>query len=78
LAATAALLAGCSTEVHQWRAETVPVILVPAAPAVATTARECAPLEPEIAAEPARTVPFDAAMTFAGLTIGFILGCMTF
>jgi hypothetical protein len=61
LAALPALLTGCAAELPQWRAETVPAILVPAAPAVAVKPRACAPLPSEITAEAARMAPLDDA-----------------
>jgi hypothetical protein len=59
LTVTIALLAGCSAEPVGWGAETV-LVLVPAAPTIRAKARDCAPLEPEIAVEAERTVPLDA------------------
>jgi hypothetical protein len=69
LAATAALLAGCSAELPQWRAETVPAIIVPAAPVgAAKPQRPCPPLDPGIEAEAKRLTPIGQAKDVDALT----------
>jgi hypothetical protein len=69
LAATAALLAGCSAELPQWRAETVPAIVVPAAPvSAAKLPRPCPPLDPAIEAEAKRLTPIAQAREVDALT----------
>lgn len=62
LAATAALLAGCSADVPQWRAETIPAVVVSAAPVSAVKSpRPCPPLDPGIEAEAKRLTPIGEA-----------------
>jgi hypothetical protein len=69
LAAIAALLAGCSAELPQWRAETVPAIVVPSVPvSAAKPTRACPPLDPAIAAESTRLTPIGQAREADGLT----------
>ena len=69
LAASAALLAGCSAELPQWRAETVPVVVVHSAPVdTAKPPRRCPPLDPGIEAEARRLTPISQAREVDGLT----------
>jgi hypothetical protein len=69
LAVTAALLAGCSAERPEWRAEPVPAIVVPAAAiSAAKPPRPCPPLDPVIGAEAKRLTPIGQAKDVDALT----------
>ena len=66
LAATAALLASCGVEPVAWRAELVPVGLVPAEAAASPETpkpRQCPPLKREVFAEAQRLTLLDRALT---------------
>lgn len=61
LAAIAALLAGCAAELPQWRAETVPAVVVQAAPVSSPKPLPCPPIDPDIKAEATRLTPIEQA-----------------
>ena len=63
LAATAALLASCGIEPVAWRAELVPVVLVPAEAPQAPAPRQCPPLKREVFAEAQRLTLLDRVRT---------------
>ena len=68
LAATAALLAGCSAELPQWGAETVPAVLVHPAPVSVPKSPACPPIDPAIKAEAKRLTQIGQARELDALT----------
>ena len=68
LAAAVALLAGCSAELRQWRAGTVPAVLMHPAPVSVPKSSPCPPVDPAIEAEAKRLTPIGQAKDVDALT----------
>ena len=68
LAATAALLTGCAVELPRWHAETVPAVVVYAAPVSGPKSPSCPPIDPAIEVEAKRLTLIGRAREVDGLT----------